>query len=360
MSTKATVIAKAEPAAGAPPPYAPGWLHLLLRGLDRLPGPPWLWYAVIGLVSSLIYHLEFWTSGRSAIGTIDAENTYWGVVLFAGLSAVAYLEGVASAAVDTARPALRLSDVEIERLRYNLVVAPALPAAAALGVAVALAVVGTILDPVGSYIVGVPGPIVIAALLVGVLTYGILYTVLAQLIRQVRQIRATLDRSAVIDPFLPGPLSGFSRLTSRVGIAVIVAVASGLLFTVVPTDPVAFLFRSLPYLVVAPAIALAAFVVPVNGVHTRLRAEKERLQDEAEHRLKALLAALNEDVDRLDMARADGLNKQLSSMLQQRDVLAKLPTWPWSIGTFRAVITAVLLPMALFLVQGVLARVLFP
>jgi hypothetical protein len=359
VATKAEAISNAEPVASAARPDAPGWLHQLLRGLERLPGPPWVWYAVIGLVSSLIYHLEFWASGRTAFGAVDAENTYWGVVLFAGLCIVAYLEGVASDAVDTARPALRLSVAEIERLRYNLVVAPALPAAAALGVAVALAVVGTILDPVGSYIVGVPGPIVIVAVLVGVLTNGMLYTVLAQLIRQVRLIRATLDRSAIIDPFLPGPLSGFSRLTSRVGIAVIVVVTSGLLFTVVPTDPVAFLFRSLPFLVVAPAIALAAFVVPVYGVHTRLKAEKERLQDGAEHRVKALLAALNEDVDRLDMARADGLNKQLSSMLQQRDVLAKLPTWPWSTGTFRAVITAIFLPIVLFMVQSVLSRILF-
>ena len=353
------LVTDAARAASPARPYPPGWLHQVLRWLDRLPGPAWAWYAVIGLAASVVYHLEFWVVGRTPYGAVDAENTFWGVVLFAGLCTVAYLEGVASAAVDTARPALRLSDAEIERLRYNLVVAPALPAAAALGIAVTLAVLGTILDPVGSYIVGVPGPIVVAAVLVGVLTYGILYTVLAQLIRQVRLIRATLDRSALIDPFVPGPLSGFSRLTSRVGIAVILVVTSGLLFTVVPTDPVAFLFRSLPYLVIAPAIALLAFLVPVYGVHTRLKAEKERLQGEAEHRLKALLDLLNDDVDRRDVSRSEGLHQQLASMVQQREILAKLPTWPWSIGTLRAVISAIFLPMALFLVQGVLSRLLF-
>jgi hypothetical protein len=47
-------------------------------------------------------------------------------------------------------------------------------------------------------------------------------------------------------------------------------------------------------------------------------------------------------------------------MLQQRDVLAKLPTWPWSTGTFRAVLSAILLPLFLFLLQALLARVLLP
>ena len=64
----------------------------------------------------------------------------------------------------------------------------------------------------------------------------------------------------------------------------------------------------------------------------------------------------NHDVDKGDLARADGLNKQLSSMIQQRDLLAKLPTWPWSTGTFRAFLTAILLPLFLFIVQRVLVQ----
>jgi len=53
----------------------------------------------------------------------------------------------------------------------------------------------------------------------------------------------------------------------------------------------------------------------------------------------------------VDLTRADGLNKTLGSLLQQRDVLAKLPTWPWSPGTLRGFVTVILLPIILFLVQ---------
>ena len=41
---------------------------------------------------------------------------------------------------------------------------------------------------------------------------------------------------------------------------------------------------------------------------------------------------------------------------QQRDVLAKLPTWPWSVGTLRGFVTAILLPLVLFLIQMLLSR----
>jgi len=149
MSTKAAAISDAEPAALPARPYAPGWLHQLLLVLDRLPGPAWAWYAGLGLAVSLVYHLEFWTTGLSPFGRLDGENTFWGVVLAAELWIAAHIERVASSALDATRPALRLATAEFERLRYELTVAPALPSAIALVIAGVLTILGAIVDPVG-------------------------------------------------------------------------------------------------------------------------------------------------------------------------------------------------------------------
>ena len=46
----------------------------------------------------------------------------------------------------------------------------------------------------------------------------------------------------------------------------------------------------------------------------------------------------------------------MGRLIQQRDVLAKLPTWPWSTGTFRGFITAILLPLAIFAIQRLLLQ----
>ena len=57
--------------------------------------------------------------------------------------------------------------------------------------------------------------------------------------------------------------------------------------------------------------------------------------------------------------RADGLNKTLASRLQQRDLLAKLPAWPWSAGTLRGFVTAILLPLRLFLMRRAVAQFVY-
>jgi hypothetical protein len=318
----------------------------------------WAWYVAAGVAQSLVFHLQPWTLGRSPVGQLDATNIYWGVLLTLMLWVAGSLEGVAGSAVDASRPALRLSDVEVARLRYELAVAPAGPSALAIAVAAGLTLLQFAVDPAGSNIVGLAAPLVVASFVGQLVNVAILLVLLLQLVRQVRLIRATLGRHAIVDPFLPGPLNAFSRLTARVGIAVVVLTTSGFI-VVPPTDDwQAFLVTSAPYLVIPPIIAAVAFVLPVYGLHGRLEAEKERLQDEAEGRLKALLAELNRDVDSRDYGRADSLNKTLDSMLQQRDALAKLPTWPWSTGTLRAIVTAILLPMLLFVLQLVLTRVL--
>jgi len=339
-------------------PYPPGWLHLLLRWLDALPGPAWAAYVALGVAQSLLFHLQPWTLGRSAFGTLDATNLYWGVILAMMLWVAAHLDRVAASSLEASRPALSLSAEEVARLRYELTVDPATWSAAALIGSAGLTLLQFVVDPVGSNLVGLAAPLVVAAFLGQFVNVAILLVLLTRLVRQMRLIRRTLERSAIVDPFLPGPLSAFSRLTSRAGIALVVGVTSGIFITPQSPDVAKFLITSAPYLVIPPIIATIAFVVPLYGLHGRLEAEKDRLQAEIEVRLKGLLAELNRDVDALDFRRADGLNKTLASMLQQREVIARLPTWPWSTGTLRAIVTAILLPIFLFSVQLLVARAL--
>jgi hypothetical protein len=42
----------------------------------------------------------------------------------------------------------------------------------------------------------------------------------------------------------------------------------------------------------------------------------------------------------------------------EQDVLRKIPTWPWEPGAFRALVAALLLPVAVWAIQVLLARFL--
>jgi hypothetical protein len=196
------------------------------------------------------------------------------------------------------------------------------------------------------------GTLLAAAFGLQAVVSSLLFVVLLQLFRQMRLIRQTLASAAVVDVFRPGPLHAFSRLTSRAGIALLLL--TGSTFVVLPSSAMAgeaFMIAWLPYVVIPPLIAVAAFVLPLYGMHGRLVAEKERLQSEVEQRLLALFGEINRDVDARDMTRLDGLNRATGAILQQREILAKLPTWPWSAGSVRAVGTAILLPLGVFLLQ---------
>ncbi len=160
-----------------------------------------------------------------------------------------------------------------------------------------------------------------------------------------------------IDVFRPGPLNAFASLTARPGIAISRLVTAGVPITSASITAETFLISSAPYLVLPPVIAILAFVLPLTGAHARLAEQKERLRDDAERRLESTLGEVNRDVDARDLARADGLNKTLTSLVLQRDILGKLPTWPWSTATLRTFVSALLLPIVLFLIQQALSRV---
>jgi hypothetical protein len=119
-----------------------------------------------------------------------------------------------------------------------------------------------------------------------------------------------------------------------------------------------FLIAWGPLLIVPPLVAIVAFVAPLTGAHARLEAQKERLQDATEQRIRSLLDDLHRDVDTRDLARADAYNKSLATLLMERDILAKLPTWPWSTATLRGFFSTILLPLTLFVLQQVLSRFL--
>ena len=85
-------------------------------------------------------------------------------------------------------------------------------------------------------------------------------------------------------------------------------------------------------------------------------------------RLDATTSTLHEVVDeetsgsrdaeasRLAQVRIDALNKALASLLQEREFIGRLSSWPWDTSTLRAVVTAFALPVVLFLLTRALER----
>jgi hypothetical protein len=178
-----------------------------------------------------------------------------------------------------------------------------------------------------------------------------------QSIRQLRAVSRIQAQATHVDLLRPAPLYAFSILTSRTAIVI------ALVF-LLPTSITLQSFTSQTWWIWVPWIgggvvaAVAVFVLPLLGVQQRIVAEKERLQAEVGLRVAATMEAVHRSVDEGDLAQASALNGTLSSLIAERDLVSKLPTWPWQPGTGRAVVSAIALPIGLWLTTRALERLI--
>ena len=162
----------------------------------------------------------------------------------------------------------------------------------------------------------------------------------------------------LIDPFRPAPLYAFSRLTSQAGLVLIGFNVLGMVLNPAMFESSAALTIFAPWLIGFTLVAVAVFAVPLLGMHRRLEDEKDRVEGAADGRMRDLLGELNEAIDARATDRVEALDRTISALRHEREILAKLPTWPWSTGTIRGFGSALLLPIALFLVQRYLGALL--
>lgn len=337
-------------------PYRPSWIHPLGDAIDRLPGPRLLAYAGIAVIGILLQHAQLWSTGRVEVGTIDLVNTYWGITIAAALWLAGFLERSARSSFERFRGALHVSDGEADRLGYELTIIPGRMSLVITILAAVLAITSFIADPEGTSTAGLPPVMLAVAFVIQTFVGAVLGQVLYRLVRQVRLAREILDRHVDVDVFRPAPLHAIATLTAVPGASLTLLLASTLVIVPVTNDPAAFLVAWAPILILPPLIALAAFVAPLTGAHARLEAQKDRLQDATEQRIRGLLEQLDRDLDAPDLARVDGYHKALTTLLVERDILAKLPIWPWSTSTLRGFVSTILLPLGLFVLQQLLGR----
>ncbi|MGE5138937.1 MAG: hypothetical protein ACM3JD_05725 [Rudaea sp.] len=345
------VNAAAAPALIEPSsiPYPPSWVDGLIRWIDRLPVPAWLFYPALLAGLFLIINAGRWLEGIGPLGSLDAPYGFIAIYPVTALAAIDYLDRTARRAFEFFRPALGKPAAEAARLEYELTVLPAREArlvAVAGGAFGVLLVLGgnTARPSVGS---GIFYWTLIGAAIVGiVLTSELFYHTVRQL-KLVTRIHATASN---VDLFHYTPLYSFSALTARTGL-----VFSLILWFDLTINPETL--TNLPLIGLNVAILLlsaACFVLPLEGMHNRMVAEKRELEWDANQRIKAVVAHLYGTVDEHALGEADEVNKTISSLLATRDLIGKIPTWPWRPQTFTAFFSALALPVVVFLIQMLL------
>jgi hypothetical protein len=335
-------------------PYAPSWLDRFSVWLARLPGPSWAYYLGIWLVLVLIQIAALWGEGAYPAGTFLANHTAIAGLIPFLLALSRFLDNKAGAALATLRPAMKASEEEYQRLRYQLTTLPSLPTlmVSLIGVA-SIVLLNVMLDSFRDF--GGLGAFPVSRTLIYLMYLGAWWVVAAFLyhtVHQLRTIHLIYTRYTRVNLFKMRPLYGLSGVTALTGVGLTVITYGWMAINPELWGELISMAIVLPI----TALVFAAFIWPLLGIHRLLEEEKGRLLDECSVRIETAIAVLHRRVDSEGLEGMDDLNKTISSLEIEQNLLERIPTWPWRPETVRLLITALALPLGLWFIQYVLQR----
>jgi hypothetical protein len=197
------------------------------------------------------------------------------------------------------------------------------------------------------------GPItVIAGFLTSCVVFTGTWTLIYHSLHQLRVIARVHRYVESIDPLNLERLHGFARVTAATGVALL---ALGYVGVVVTPDALSNP-QVTAWAALTTAAAVACFVVPLFGIHGLIVAEKSRRLEAVARLLGQALGDLHDRTDRRVLSDASAVNDQITSLMNERDLLARVSTWPWAPETLRGFATAIVLPIVLWLIYRVLAE----
>jgi hypothetical protein len=345
--------------------YPPSWVDRFTDWVQRLPGPAWLFYLGVGLALTAIRAVAAWSDGSYAVGTFFPIHVLSGMSVVYWFFVLHYLDDRAGTALSDFRPVLAVGpeetrDAGYERLRYQLTTMPARPVLIWSLVGLVFGVVNQPLLFTENQILSLKMYTSPAATVVDIGSAGLAWMMNAvfayHTIRQLRLVSRIYTQHTKVNIFESGPLYALSRVTAITTVALLfITYLYGAIFSNWQFQTASDITVSSSFILVA----LATFVWPLWGAHRLLQQEKARWKGEVARRMEAVAHELHRRLDTQDLQGMDALKDGLDGLVVERSVLDKVSTWPWEPEAMRVVVTAVLLPVGLWVITRVLERVGF-
>jgi len=106
---------------------------------------------------------------------------------------------------------------------------------------------------------------------------------------------------------------------------------------------------SLALLALVFVFGVACFVLPLLGIHDRLVLEKELMLRGVEARLRRLGDEMYRRVDEGQFDGTKTISDSIAGVATLRDRIARLPTWPWPPNVLRGFLSALLIPVIVYI-----------
>jgi uncharacterized membrane protein YvlD (DUF360 family) len=337
-------------------PYPPSWVDRFIVWIESLPIPIWAFYLVLYLIAALSLHLADWLNGVLPWGSFSFVPFYSAIWLPLALFVIHNTDRLAEEAINRFAPLVRNHAEELEKLRYQITTMPARTVLSISAIFIPLLVMGAIQDPELIFISLPAGRIHPLAWplagFFGVVSYSVAPIMIYHAIRQLTLVTKAYKLVDEVNLFHQQPLYAFSGLTMRT--ALYITYAGGAIYDPSTAEDVINLALSV---VIIPA-SIAIVLIPLWGIHQRLMDAKTNVLEENSMQISSTRTNLYKAIDKKSYPDVQGLDSALGSLYKERDMLKTIPTWPWAPGAFRNFLSAILLPMVLWVLQTLVGRYL--
>lgn len=339
-------------------PYKPSWIDTLINRIDRIPLPDWVFYLIVDLILVLLIHALAWVGGIIPSGSIDPFAMQLPIWLILPLAYIHYLDRIALQAMKKFRPALNIDTADFNVLSHQISTMQARPIWIMAGIGSLLAMALMIFNP--AILHPFSGTTFGNAILLvsGIPTGWIGVSFIYHSLRQSRMVNKMYQRIEAINLFDLDPIHAFSLLTARTSVLLIVLVGLATVLNMVMHLIEANDFLLLLFATLMSTLAVATFFIPLWGIHERLVEEKQRVEMENNKRIEAAMFELHRRMDDTDYDDMSQFRSGVSGLLSFRSELNGVSTWPWQPGTLRGLLTAVFLPITLWIIQKILSEVM--
>ncbi len=341
-------------------PYAPSWVDRLTAWIENLPFPIWTFYYFLYLFALLSLQAADWLNGVAPWGTFSFVAFYNAIWLPMALLVIHNTDRLAAHAMSRFAPLARNHQAEVEDIRYRITTMPARPVFLISIIGMSALTIGAIQDPTFVIFTMPEGQIhplaYILAGFFGVVSYGNALIMIYHAIRQLNLVTKAYKLVDDVNLFHQQPLYAFSGLTMRTALYLVAQVYITYAGEAIYSASAAEDAVNLALSVVIIPMSIAIVLLPLWGIHQRLDEAKAAVLEENSMQIESTRTDLYQAIDKKSYVDVQGLDSAMNSLYKERDLLKTIPTWPWATGAFRNFLSAILLPMVLWVLQTLVSR----
>lgn len=333
-------------------PYPPSWMDRVVDWIRRSPVGPSAFYFAMAVLGATLAHVLVWQLGIAPVGHFYSPALLWGAWSAYPFAFVHYLDTEAERAFDSFRPALDLAPAQLARLRYELTTMPARPVLMSSLALVGVAAVSNWIFP--EAVLPFVQASALSAIFLGATfgLYGFTGGLMYHTYHQMQTVSRLYSGAGSFSLFHPASAYAFSGLTAQTG-------AGWALFIYLGVWLYPDLLRNPVWPIVSGGLLLAVFLSfgsTLIRIHQKMEHEKTIRLSEIGRRMETAFSELHARLDRGRMQGAGRVQQIIPSLIAERDVLSRIPTWPWRPGTLAGFLSALLLPAGVLILRDLIVR----